>query len=178
VNLPKAAIIRGSLSRSPYGKPVQTSVRQVVGRRDFQRYRAGRGFQGCALIARCHEALAAHRIRGASGDEPAAFLCVDRAAEDRQPVCVVGGAVERIDDEADLAVALRPALLREDPRSRCALVKDPQHRLFGRLVGIGDQVEAALKWTSRGRSYRSRKTFAPASAAATQMSRSSAAFMR
>src|SRR5256885_248637 len=100
-----------------------------------------------AATARGSEALAPHRVHGAAGDDLARQLRSYRAGEERDAMCVVRGAIERVDDEARLvcARAMRPALLGQDRNSGGALPKAAQDHLLGSTVGVGDEVDPALE---------------------------------
>src|SRR2546430_17641099 len=88
-----------------------STARLLAGSGDAQWMRSLRGPHLGALAAGAAEDLAAHRICGAARDHAPVFLCADGAAEDGNPVGIVGGAVQRIDDEAHVAAAVRPAFL-------------------------------------------------------------------
>ena len=99
-----------------------------------------------ALAALGGEHLVAGRIVDEAGDQLAVAFERDRDGEERDAVQEVGGAVERIDDEAMGAVgALHLAVLLEQeavarPRARQLLVQD----LLGAGVGGGDEIGADL----------------------------------
>src|SRR5207248_7180638 len=115
-------------------------VIELRGARDVQ----PRAVEKRALAAHGEEDLLAQWIDGAARHHLAAALDPYRAGEDGNSVRVVGGAVERIDDEARLARAALAALFGEDFYARRALGEDAQHRFFRGLVGVGDQIDAAL----------------------------------
>src|SRR5262249_26937257 len=120
-------------------------IQELGGRGDAQGSRTARGPELRALPSRGEEGVSAHRIDGAPRYCLALLFRADRAGEYREAVCVVGGAVERVDDEADVAAPLRSALLRQDARSGRALLEHAQDGFFGGLVRVGDEIDAALE---------------------------------
>src|SRR5205823_14341121 len=110
--------------------------------RDAQLLAVERG----ALAAGRVEDLVAQRIDGAAGEGTTVFLRRDSAAEERNAVRVVGGAVERIDDEARGAARTAfAAFFGEDRDAGGTLAQHFQDHLFRSAIRVGDQVDAALE---------------------------------
>jgi hypothetical protein len=90
------------------------------------------------------EELVAQGIVGGAGGEPALVLHAHVHGEVRQAVRVVGGAVERVDDEAQAPAAARGArLLGQHRRAREAPAQELEQRRLARPIRVGDEVDVA-----------------------------------
>jgi hypothetical protein len=86
-------------------------------------------------VARC-------RRLGNEQVEPAATLVGDRHAALRKAMREVGGAVERIDNPSMLALPrVGTALFGEDRVVQEGAAERPDDRLFGFLVGLGNEID-------------------------------------
>ena len=122
----------------------QQRIDQRRRRRDAHRL----AVQPCAVPALGGEQLAAVRIEDRRDHRHAADLERDRAAEDRQAVRVVGGAVDRIEDPAvarDPIAIGRPARTpRRAPNDRESDPRSARGSPLDRHVDVGDEVDRAL----------------------------------
>ena len=95
-----------------------------------------------AAAARRDEQFALERVIHDRKFEPSTMLVGNRHAEVRKGVREVGGAVERIDNPSMRAPPrVRPALFGEDRTVRKGAVERPDGRLFGLLVGLGNEID-------------------------------------
>src|ERR1700693_1145963 len=88
--------------------------------------------------------LLAHRIVDRADLEPTALLDRNRDCEHREAVQEVGGAIERIDDPDDLAVAAATAFLGQERMRGIEFADDRDDLALGGLVDLADVVVAAL----------------------------------
>ena len=90
--------------------------------------------------------LVHHRVVDHRGDDLAVALERDGDRKERDRVEEVGGAVERIDDPAVLAVGALHlgAFLAEEAVGRAGLAELGEDDLLGALVGVRDEVGRAL----------------------------------
>src|SRR5205807_461502 len=94
------------------------------------------------------ERLRAHRVDGAARDQLPRDFRGDRAGEQRQAVRVVGGAVQRVDDEAQLAAPALAALLGQHGGARRALAQQPEDALFRRAGVPAAAMSSAIRRAS------------------------------
>ena len=95
-----------------------------------------------AAATRRDEQFALERVEHHCKFEPSATLVGNRHAELRKPMRKVGGAIERIDNPSMRVLPrVRTALLREDRVVREGAAERPDNRLFGFLVGLGNQID-------------------------------------
>ena len=119
-------------------------VDQPAGDRDGQPV----PIQASALVSLGGEQLAPRRIVDGTHLRAAVDLESERRAEDRQPMCVVGGAVEGIEDPAPPRRLVQrrflAQLLRQDIMIRKTLCDHPAAHTLALEVHLGDEIGLSL----------------------------------